>query len=363
MLTSNARERLRSVETVIIDEIHALVSTKRGAHMALSLERLEAARAAAAAAAHRAVGDAAAARRSGAVSRGRRARRRRCRRTEGRRHAGRTKAATGAKAAGIDRGPEDVVDDEFAAPTGAVSYRDVTIIDASEPKRLDIRVQVPIEDMAKVGAAAGADGDHEFAAARGAVAGAAVDLDRDSSAAARADSGASLDADLRQQPAAGRAARRRAQRAGGRAAGARASRVARARAARRNRGSAQGRTAARLWSRPARSSSASTWARSISSCRSKRRRRSPAGCSASDAPAIASTQVSTGIIFPKFRGDLVSCAAVTRAMMTRRGRAVALSAQSARRAGAADRRDGRRWSTGPSTICSTRCAAPRRTPS
>ena len=41
LLTSNAQESLRSVETVIIDEIHALVSTKRGAHMALSLERLE----------------------------------------------------------------------------------------------------------------------------------------------------------------------------------------------------------------------------------------------------------------------------------------------------------------------------------
>jgi ATP-dependent Lhr-like helicase len=40
MLTSNARETLRSVETVIIDEIHALVPNKRGAHMALSLERL-----------------------------------------------------------------------------------------------------------------------------------------------------------------------------------------------------------------------------------------------------------------------------------------------------------------------------------
>ena len=42
LLTSNAGEGLRSVETVIIDEIHALVPTKRGAHMALSLERLEA---------------------------------------------------------------------------------------------------------------------------------------------------------------------------------------------------------------------------------------------------------------------------------------------------------------------------------
>ena len=42
LLTSDAGEALRSVETVIIDEIHALVPTKRGAHMALSLERLEA---------------------------------------------------------------------------------------------------------------------------------------------------------------------------------------------------------------------------------------------------------------------------------------------------------------------------------
>jgi ATP-dependent Lhr-like helicase len=45
LLTSNARERLVSVDTVIIDEIHALVPGKRGAHLALSLERLEALRA------------------------------------------------------------------------------------------------------------------------------------------------------------------------------------------------------------------------------------------------------------------------------------------------------------------------------
>ncbi|HEY0789275.1 MAG TPA: helicase-related protein, partial [Thermoanaerobaculia bacterium] len=42
MLTSRARETLRGVETVIVDEIHALVPGKRGAHLALSLERLEA---------------------------------------------------------------------------------------------------------------------------------------------------------------------------------------------------------------------------------------------------------------------------------------------------------------------------------
>ncbi|MEM7273026.1 MAG: DEAD/DEAH box helicase, partial [Actinomycetota bacterium] len=41
MLTSRVRETLVGVETIIIDEIHALAATKRGAHMALSLERLE----------------------------------------------------------------------------------------------------------------------------------------------------------------------------------------------------------------------------------------------------------------------------------------------------------------------------------
>jgi ATP-dependent Lhr-like helicase len=40
LLTSNAREALRSIDTVILDEIHALVPTKRGAHLMLSLERL-----------------------------------------------------------------------------------------------------------------------------------------------------------------------------------------------------------------------------------------------------------------------------------------------------------------------------------
>ncbi|BDZ48941.1 hypothetical protein GCM10025867_11820 [Frondihabitans sucicola] len=42
MLTSAARENLRGVETVIVDEVHAVASTKRGAHLALSLERLDA---------------------------------------------------------------------------------------------------------------------------------------------------------------------------------------------------------------------------------------------------------------------------------------------------------------------------------
>lgn len=42
LLTSQAREALRGVETVILDEVHAVAGTKRGAHLALSLERLDA---------------------------------------------------------------------------------------------------------------------------------------------------------------------------------------------------------------------------------------------------------------------------------------------------------------------------------
>ena len=41
LLTSQAREVLASVETVIVDEVHAVAATKRGSHLALSLERLD----------------------------------------------------------------------------------------------------------------------------------------------------------------------------------------------------------------------------------------------------------------------------------------------------------------------------------
>jgi len=42
ILTSQARESLRGVDTVIVDEVHSVAGTKRGAHLALSLERLDA---------------------------------------------------------------------------------------------------------------------------------------------------------------------------------------------------------------------------------------------------------------------------------------------------------------------------------
>ena len=71
MLTSQARETLRSVRWVIIDEIHAMAATKRGAHLAISLERLEQLTDAPAAT-DRAVGDAASARGDRALPRRRR---------------------------------------------------------------------------------------------------------------------------------------------------------------------------------------------------------------------------------------------------------------------------------------------------
>ena len=44
MITSQVREILTGVEAVIVDEIHAVAQSKRGAHLALTLERLSAPR-------------------------------------------------------------------------------------------------------------------------------------------------------------------------------------------------------------------------------------------------------------------------------------------------------------------------------
>ena len=57
LTAARSREMLRTVRTVIVDEIHAVIGTRRGAHLALSLERLQEV-GGRAAAAHRAVGDA-----------------------------------------------------------------------------------------------------------------------------------------------------------------------------------------------------------------------------------------------------------------------------------------------------------------
>ena len=78
MLTSQARDILRGVETLILDEVHAVAGTKRGAHMA-SHDRAARSDLRTAAAAHRALGDSASARGDRALRLGRaRDRARRC---------------------------------------------------------------------------------------------------------------------------------------------------------------------------------------------------------------------------------------------------------------------------------------------
>src|SRR5579859_7864795 len=97
LLTSQAQEILRSVRWVIVDEIHSVAGTKRGAHLALSLERLER------------VAD-------GPVQR------------------------IGLSAT---QRPLDEIG-RFLAGTD----RPVTLVDVGQRKRLDLEVVVPIEDMA-----------------------------------------------------------------------------------------------------------------------------------------------------------------------------------------------------------------------
>ena len=58
----------------------------------------------------------------------------------------------------------------------------------------------------------------------------------------------------------------------------------------------------------------STWGPSTWWCRSRPRPAWPAACSASAGPATSADAVSRGVIFPKYRGDLLATAAVTRAM-------------------------------------------------
>jgi ATP-dependent Lhr-like helicase len=143
LLTSNAREALRSVDTVIVDEIHALVPTKRGAHLALSLERLVALRLGAA-------GPASA--RAGGIQRiGLSATQRPL--DEVARFLGGSLIRDKGKGKREKRAEaDDAIHDEFSAHRPApVQYRPVEIVDTSAKKKLDLRIEVPVEDMAKIG--------------------------------------------------------------------------------------------------------------------------------------------------------------------------------------------------------------------
>jgi ATP-dependent Lhr-like helicase len=148
MLTSNVREALRSVDTVIIDEIHALVPTKRGAHLSLSLERLEALTEGV-----QRIGLSATQRPLDEVARylggietssiatiAKTAKTAKIRKTTGQK-----------KNPGGIVAPDAVIHEEFAAPGQSLEYRPVTIVDTSEKKRLDLHIEVPVEDMARMG--------------------------------------------------------------------------------------------------------------------------------------------------------------------------------------------------------------------
>ncbi len=240
LLTSNAREALRSVDTVIIDEIHALVPTKRGAHL-------------------------------GPVARA----------------AGGDSSNCGAaplQRIGLSATQRPL--DEVARFLGGATADSSASVNCLVSRCRDHRhlaEEAPRPHHRGTGRRHGTHrtgrGDSERP--RSAGTGALDNLDGDPPAAPRAHQGPSFDADLREQPSHRRAAGQRDQRARRRDAGAVAPRLARAGAADRSRRSPQGRAASAAWSRRPRSSSASTWARSTSSSRSKHRRRSRAACSAS----------------------------------------------------------------------------------
>jgi ATP-dependent Lhr-like helicase len=107
MLTSGARSTLSSVDTVIVDEIHAVAATKRGSHLALSLERLD------------------------ALVRG---------------AGGRSPQRIGLSAT---QRPLDEIARFLGGQDDTGAPRPVTIVDAGSAKAFDLEVVVPVDDMAE----------------------------------------------------------------------------------------------------------------------------------------------------------------------------------------------------------------------
>src|SRR5699024_10557468 len=141
LLTSNAHENLKAVETVIIDEIHAMVSTKRGAHLALSLERLERITRQPV----QRIGLSATQRPLDEIARylGGATAKKAATKPSPRAAASKTKPSRSARPRAGKIEPAESVHEEFE-DDHAVTYRPVTIIDASAPKRLSISVQTPV---------------------------------------------------------------------------------------------------------------------------------------------------------------------------------------------------------------------------
>ena len=126
LLTSQARETLRGVETVIVDEIHAVAGTKRGAHLALSLERLDALRGASADNAD-----------NGA--------------TPGNGASAGTDASVSRTGAGPGRAQRVGLSATVRPPSEVASFlggqRPVTVVAPASTKQIEVEVVVPVEDM------------------------------------------------------------------------------------------------------------------------------------------------------------------------------------------------------------------------
>jgi len=186
LLTSQASEALRTVDTVIIDEIHALVPTKRGAHLSLSLERLEALTGGRL----QRIGLSATQRPLEEVARFLGGVETQGLGTEG---LGTQAPDSGIEELGFGSGGDSEIRTLFAdggnadgpadssplvpspsvpspsvpsplvpsplvpsplvpcSPAGELRYRPVTIVNASAPKQLKLRIEVPVEDMAHLG--------------------------------------------------------------------------------------------------------------------------------------------------------------------------------------------------------------------
>ena len=166
MLTSKARETLVDVETVIIDEIHAVAATKRGTHLALTLERLDelvanppegvAQRSRAREGGVQRIGLSATQRPLSEIARflgGREDAQGGSGRQDAQGGSGRQDAqgGSGREDAKGGSGREDADGASQASDKGSSIARPVTVVDAGVSKELDLQVIVPVEDMGDLG--------------------------------------------------------------------------------------------------------------------------------------------------------------------------------------------------------------------
>jgi ATP-dependent helicase Lhr and Lhr-like helicase len=150
ILTSQARTMLDHVEAVIVDEIHAVAHSKRGSHLALTLERLEAQTRHGRQAGARVSG--AGARVSGAGARVSGA---------GEPVSGAGERVSGAVSASAPPAVQRIGLSATQNPLQEIGrflvgpHRSVKIIDAGARKKLDLRIEVPVESMTEPGGATG----------------------------------------------------------------------------------------------------------------------------------------------------------------------------------------------------------------